>query len=119
MRKNNGVFFPILATKDNSLEIWQLENKSPAECIKTIALGDAKFFRITLASSPDNKYLAALSEDNICKIFSMEKDFSLVATLKLNQFNRFSRIVFSADSLRLATRSDDDLITIWLVNSNF
>ena len=48
----------------------------------------------------------------------MQKEFSLVATLKSNQEDIFKSITFSADSLRLATTSLGD-IKIWSVNNNF
>lgn len=57
--KNNGVYFPIFATDSSSIEVWEFENGSHAECIKQISVGEDYYQSISdLASSPDNRYLA-------------------------------------------------------------
>ncbi len=66
---------------------------------------------ISIAFSPDGKYMASGSEDNNIKIWSIEQQRELV-TLRGHNETVYS-VSFSPDGKYLASASDDGMIKLW------
>ncbi|KAL4438759.1 hypothetical protein ABPG74_013432 [Tetrahymena malaccensis] len=72
----------------------------------------------TYALSPNGKFLATNSFEKACRIFSLEKNFDLIAQTQENSSD-ISIINFSQDSKYLVTGSSDFTCKIWSVTKDF
>jgi WD40 repeat protein len=67
----------------------------------------------SVAFSPDGKYLASGSEDNMIKLWSIESQKEL-ATLQ-GHSREVNSVVFSPDGKYLASGSSDKMVKLWSV----
>ncbi|QHT66038.1 High-affnity carbon uptake protein Hat/HatR [Rhodocytophaga rosea] len=106
----------VAIAKENGLVVLLDRDKSNAEQI--IYQDPQGIDMISVAFSPDGKWLAAGNEKGVVRLFEVKvDDFNLVPQSLTGHKARVNTIRFSKDSKRLATGSFDKTVRIWSMNN--